>query len=142
MSYTVWLGDRLIGETDLGDEQIAHRFRSGNFTPIPGTEALLPTTDSSLHLRDPSGNLVPTDWVTVYDLDADPIDEEDFTFDESFDEELEAEIEHDAALFREWIDTREAGRFDDSDEDDDQSSAQELSRYQIHLRLAEDATIQ
>ena len=64
MTYTVWLGDRLIGETDLGDERIAHRFRSGNFTPVPGTETLLPITDSSLHLRDSSGNLVPSELET------------------------------------------------------------------------------
>jgi len=139
MTYTVWLGDRLIGETELGDEQIAHRFRSGNFTPIPGTETLLPITDSSLHLRDSSGNLVPTDWVTVYDLDANPIDDEDFEFEESFDEELEAEMEHGAALVREWIDTREAEGFDDSD---DERFAPDLSRYQIHVRLAENASIQ
>jgi len=139
MTYTVWLGDRLIGETDLGDERIAHRFRSGNFTPVPGTETLLPITDSSLHLRDSSGNLVPTDWVTVYDLDADPIDEEDFEFEDSFDEELEAEMEHDAALVREWIDTREAEGFDDSD---DEWLSVGLSRYQIHVRIAENAAIQ
>ena len=91
MTYTVWLGDRVIGEADLANERVEPRYCSGNFTPAPEYEGLLPTTDSSLQIRDSSGNVVPTDWVTVYDLDADPIQDEEFEFDESLDDDMSAE---------------------------------------------------
>ena len=139
MTYTVWLGDRLIGEADLANERVESRHCSGNFIPTPGNEALVPTTDPSLHIRDSSGKIIPTDWVTVYDLDADPIgdeDEFDEPFDEELDEELEASIVHDAALIREWIEAREAENVADEASFDD-----EFTRYQIQLRLADGAAI-
>ena len=139
MTYTVWLGDRLIGEADLENERVEPRYCSGSFVPIAGNEGLVPTTDSSLQIRDASGKLIPTDWVTVYDLEADPIDEDDLGFDEPYDPELEASIDHDVALFREWMnETRETESFDESD---DELFGEEFSRYQIQLRLAEDAAI-
>ena len=138
MTYTVWLGDRLIGEADLASERIEPRYCSGTFTPVPGNEALVPTTDPSLQLRDSSGNVVPTEWVTVYDLDADLIDEDDLEFDEQFDEELEASIEHDAALIREWIEARDAEHLDQSDNGPFEAT-EEFSRYHIQVRLAADA---
>lgn len=137
MSYTVWQGDRLIGETDLASERVDARYRSGNFIPTPGTEEFVPTTDHSLQLRDAGGNVIPTEWLTVYDLDADILDD-DADFDEPLDEELEASVEHDAALIREWMSAREAEVFDDSDDD---RFSEEFSRYQIQLMLAEGAAI-
>ena len=138
MTYTVWLGDRLIGETDLANERVEPRYCSGNFFPVPGNEMLVPTTDSSLQVRGPTGKVIPTDWVNVYDLDADPIDDDDLGFDEAFDEELEASVEHDAMLIREWIEAREAEDFDDAD---DEPFADEFSRYQIQLKLAKGAAL-
>ena len=138
MTYTLWLGDRLIGEADLANERVEPRFCSGNFFPLPGNEALFPTTDPSLQLRDPTGKLVPTDWVTVYDLDADPVEDDEIEFDEPYDPGLEASIEHETALIREWIEEREAENLDDTDDD---LFGEEFSRYQIQLKLAEDATI-
>ena len=137
MSYTVWQGDRLIGETDLVSDRVDARYRSGNFIPVPGTEDLVPTTDSSLQLRDAGGKIVPTEWVTVYDLDADLIDDE-ADFDEPLDEELEASPNHDAALIREWM---AAGELDALDDCDDDGFGEEFSRYQIQLMLAEGAAI-
>jgi hypothetical protein len=138
VTYTVWLGDRLIGETDLADERVEVRYRSGNFFPIPGNETFVPTTDPLLQLRDESGAHIPTDWMTVYDLDADPIDgEDDVGFVEPFDEELDAAIEHDAALIREWIE----GRDSEDDESDGDLFSDEFSRYQIQLKLAKGASI-
>ena len=139
MTYTVWLGDRLIGEADLANERVEPRNCSGNFTPIPGSEDLVPTTDRSLLIRDASGKVIPTEWVTLYDLDAEPIEDDELEFDEPLDEELEASIEHDAALIREWMQAREAENFDDDSEDD--LFADEFSRYQIQLRLADGAAI-
>jgi hypothetical protein len=138
VTYTVWLGDRLIGEADLAKERVEPRYCSGNFFPLPGNEALFPTTDPSLQLRDSTGRLVPTDWVTVYDLDADWIEDDELEFDEPYDPELEASVEHDVALIREWSEARDAESFD---ADDDEPLGEEFSRYQIQLRLAEDATI-
>ena len=138
MSYTVWQGDRLIGETDLASDRVDARYRSGNFIPVPGTEELVPTTDSSLQLRDAGGKVVPTEWLTVYDLDADIVDDE-ADLDEPLDEELEASVDHDAALIREWMAARELEAFDACDDDDD--FVEEFSRYQVQLMLAEGAAI-
>ena len=138
MTYTVWLGDRLIGEADIANQRVEPRYCSGNFFPLPGNEALFPTTDPALQLRDPTGKLVPTDWVTVYDLDQDPIEDDEIEFDAPYDPELEASIEHDAALIREWMEEREAEGVDDTD---DELFGEEFSRYQIQLKLAEDAAI-
>ncbi|HEY6827690.1 MAG TPA: hypothetical protein VI259_12605 [Gemmatimonadaceae bacterium] len=140
MSYTVWQGDRLIGETDLANDRVDPRYRSGNFIPVPGTEELVPMTDSSLQLRDADGKVVPTEWVTVYDLDAEINDDEDdeADFDETLDDELAASVDHDAAVIREWMAAREAEAFDDCDDDD---FCEEFSRYQIQLLLAEGAAI-
>ena len=137
MSYTVWQGDRLIGETDLANDRVDARYRSGNFIPVPGTEELVPMTDSSLQLRDAGGKVVPTEWVTVYDLDAEIVDDED-DFDEPLDEEIETSVDRDDALIREWMAAREAEAFDDCDDDD---FGEEFSRYQIQLMLAEGAAI-
>jgi hypothetical protein len=129
----VWQGDCLIGETDLSNERVDPRYRSGNFLPSPGSEALIPTTDLSLQLRDANGRVIPTDWVAVYDLDARPRDdEEDLDFDDSFDEPFEDDL----ALVREWIGAKER-----LDETDDEPFGEEFSRYQIQLKLAEDAAI-
>lgn len=139
MTYTVWLGDRLVGEADLANERVEPRYCSGNFFPHPGNEGLFPTRDLSLQVRDPSGKLIPTDWVTVYDLDGDPIEDDELEFDEPYDPELEAAIEHDAELIRQWLEEREAEKgFDDTD---DEMFGEEFSRYQIQLKLAEDAAI-
>jgi len=138
VTYTVWLGDRLIGETDLANERVEPRYRSGNFFPVPGNEMLFPTTDSSLQVRDPTGRVIPTDWVNVYDLEANPIDDDDLGFDEQLDDELEASIEHDAVLIREWIDAREVESFDDAE---DEPWIDEFSRYQIQLKLAKGAAL-
>lgn len=137
MSYTVWQGDRLIGETDLANERVDSRYRSGNFIPIPGTEELVPTTDSSLQLRDAGGTVVPTEWVTLYDLDADIVGDET-EFDEPLDDELAASVEHDAALVREWMAARDSEHFDDSNDDE---FSEEFTRFQIQLKLIEAAAI-
>ena len=145
--YTVWQGDRLLGETDLTYEPLRPRHRGGTFFPTPGSEVLIPTADLSLQLRDASGRVVPTDWLAVYDLDASPVagddeddldadDLDDIEFQEMLDAELEAAQEHDAALVREWLAQRDA--FDDADDD---PLGDEFSRYQIQLMLAEDAAI-
>jgi hypothetical protein len=138
VTYTVWLGDRLIGETDIANHRVEPRFCTGNFFPLPGHEALVPTTDPSLHVRDSAGNLLPTDWVTVYDLEENPIEDDELEFDEPFDPELEASVEHDAALIRQWMEEREAEGLYDSD---DEAFAEEFSRYQLQLRLAVDMAI-
>jgi hypothetical protein len=137
VSYTVWQGDRLIGETDLANERVDSRYRSGNFIPIPGTEELVPTTDSSLQLRDAGGTVVPTEWVTLYDLDADIVGDET-EFDEPLDDELAASVEHDAALVREWMAARDSEHFDDSNDDE---FSEEFTRFQIQLKLIEAAAI-
>ena len=137
MTYTVWQDDRLLGETDLANERIDARYRSGNFFPTPGNEALIPTTDLSLQLRDPDGRVSPTDWVAVYDLDAIPIvDENDPEFDEPLDPALEEAVEHDAALIREWMAANES-----LDDGEDESFGDDFSRYQIQLMLTDGATI-
>jgi len=133
----VWQGDRLIGETDLANERVDSRYRSGNFIPIPGTEELVPTTDSSLQLRDAGGTVVPTEWVTLYDLDADIVGDET-EFDEPLDDELAASVEHDAALVREWMAARDSEHFDDSNDDE---FSEEFTRFQIQLKLIEAAAI-
>jgi hypothetical protein len=133
VTYSVWQGDCLIGETDLANERVDARYRSGNFLPSPGSEALIPTTDLSLQLRDANGRVIPTDWVAVYDLDARPTDdEEDLDFDDSFDEPFGDDL----ALIREWIGAKER-----PGETDDELFGEEFSRYQIQLKLAEDAAI-
>jgi hypothetical protein len=138
--YTVWQGDRLLGETDLTYEPLRPRHRGGTFFPSPGSEILIPTADLSLRLRDSSGRVVPTDWVAVYDLEATPGDADDDLDDVEFDEMLEAELEvsaeHDAAVVREWLADRD--RFDEQDDD---PLGDEFSRYQIQLMLADGAAI-
>lgn len=138
MSYTVWLGDRLVGEADIANQRVEPRYCSGNFFPLPGNEALFPTRELSLQVRDPAGKVLPTDWVTVYDLDDDAIEDDELEFGEPYDPELEADIEHDAALIREWLEEREAEGFEDGK---DELFGEEFSRYQIQLKLTEDATI-
>lgn len=133
MTYSVWQGDCLIGETDLSNARGDARYRSGNFLPSPGSEALIPTTDLSLQLRDANGRVIPTDWVAVYDLDASLMDDEsDPDFEDPFDEPFEDDL----ALVREWIEAKER-----LDETDDEPFGEEFSRYQIQLKLAEDAAI-
>jgi len=137
VTYSVWQGDCLIGETDLANEPFDQRYRSGNFLPRPGSEALIPTTDLSLQLRDASGRLIPTDWVAVYDLDANAMDDEnDPDSDDSLDDPFDEPFEDDLALVREWIEAKER-----LDETDGEPFGEEFSRYQIQLRLAEDAAI-
>jgi hypothetical protein len=140
VTYTVWLGDRLIGEADLASERVEPRYCSGRFIPASGNEELVPTTDPSLQIRDPSGHVVPTDWVTIYDLDEDLVEDDDLEFDEPYDPELEASIEHDAALIREWIDAGEAESLDES-LDESFGDDEEFSRYHIQIKLAADAAI-
>jgi hypothetical protein len=140
VTYTVWLGDRFIGEADLTSERVEPRYCSGRFIPAPGNEEVVPTTDPSLQIRDSNGRVVPTDWVTVYDLDENLVEDDDLEFDEPYDPELEASIEHDAALVREWIEAREAETVDESD-DESFGEDEEFSRYHIQIRLAADAAI-
>jgi hypothetical protein len=137
--YTVWQGDRLLGETDLTYEPLRPRHRGGTFFPTPGSEVLIPTADLSLQLRDSSGRVVPTDWVAVYDLEASPdarVEDEfdDVEFEELLDAELEVAEEHDAALVREWLAQRDGF-------DDDDLLGDEFSRYQIQLMLADTAAV-
>jgi hypothetical protein len=143
--YTLWQGDRLLGETDLTYEPLRPRHRGGSFFPSPGTEALIPTADVSLQIRDARGRVVPTDWVAVYDLegplaerDVDDFDDLDHLDDLEFAEVVHAEAaeEYEAVLLRDWLAQRNA--FDEQGNDplDD-----EFSRYQIQLMLADGATI-
>lgn len=141
MMYTVWHGDRLLGETDLTYEPLRPRHRVGAFFPSPGSELLIPTADSSLQLRDSSGRIIPTEWVAVYDLDAsrDADVEDDFgdvEFEKMLDAELEAAQENDADLLREWLAQRDA-----FDEPYDDALCDEFSRYQIQLMLADRAAV-
>lgn len=140
MTYTVWQGDCLIGETDLAYEPVRPRHRGGNFFPSPGNEALIPTADLSLQLRDSTGRVIPTEWVAVYDLDAsaierDEVELDDLGFDEPLDEELEGAVEHDALFAREW---KADAEFDEAD---DGPLGEEFSRYQIQLMLTEGTAI-
>lgn len=137
--YTVWQGDRLLGETDLTYEPLRPRHRGGTFFPSPGSEALIPTADLALQLRDSRGRVIPTDWVAVYDLHATPDecdedDLEDVEFEAMLDADLEAAEEHDAVLVREWLAERLS-----FDEPDDDTLGDEFSRYQIQLMLADNA---
>lgn len=111
-------------------------------------EAIVHAESLELELRGPDGRVIPTEWVDVRDtefllsLAREGEDFEDPLADP--DPEIQAAVEHDLALLDEWAEAREPdGFWRDYDEDGDQPWVEPKScpRYQIQVRLLDDAAV-
>jgi hypothetical protein len=141
----------LLGETELDYMRCMPGHRMGDLTPSALGERLLASEvhlDSlALELRGLDGRVIPTQWIDVRDaafaaiLARDPIDDADYPDDE--DPEIQAAIDHDVALIREWMDAREPdGFWKDYDDDGDRPWLESsFPRYQIQIRLVDDGAI-
>ena len=146
--YTLWSHGRLLGTTDLAWARALPRHRAGDLHPTPLGETLLPAARGShaelpLELRGPDGEVVPTEDLWIQDseyllavADETPLPDEP---EPEWMDDLEADAwdpELDAML-------AEVPDLPDPPEpdDDEPEEAREWPRYQVMLRLIDDAAI-
>ena len=141
MEYTLWRRGHVLGETDLGYTRWKPRFRGGWFHLTDPAATIEHGNEQHLELRRADGTVVPTEWIDIRDTEyllslADPDDLDD---DENLDPKLKAEIEHDVAMFEEWIRERDAGEEWKAEASSDPEG--EFPRYQVQLMLLDDQAI-
>ena len=145
MRYTLWSRDRLLGETDLDYVRCMPKTRMGELVATALGETLLagePDCDAlELELRDASGHRVAAEHVSVQDCDRlARLGERAFAEDEArmqeMDPELQAMVDHDAALLQEWMDAGEPpGFWDDYDTAGERAWKEGVPRFQIFVML-------
>lgn len=159
MPYTLWSTEGLLGESELDFVWRDDRRRAGFLDPTelgeillgiaPGTPIETPPPDMSLtlELRDENGVVIPTEDIFVRDIDYvmslvdDAHDEPRLSPEQEA--EIERSVEHDLALFF------ASDEPDEPDEPDDETAwrspnqppASRWTRFQIHVRLIDDASI-
>ncbi len=127
------------------------KHRMGDLTPTALGERLLPSElhlDSlRLELRGPDGLVIPTEWIDVRDAefaaamarDNAPLDESLLAEDD--DPEIQAVVEHDYALIKEWNGFREPSGFWDGYDGEAWGEGLSYPRYQIQVRFMDDSAI-
>ncbi len=129
MPYTIWRRAQLLGETDLDFKHIVPGQRCGDLMPALEAEALLPTISygsfTEFELRGPDGTVIPTEWIEIRDngfmrslIHAEPIEIDEY--DEC--DELDFDV-------------------DFADRDFDELIHTDFPRYEIDLKLVDDASL-